>query len=167
MAFCLEAERFVDDRLSNWYIRRNRGRLQSNVDSLDDAGLRDKFAAHQTLYTVMTTLCKLFAPVIPFLSEALYQNLRTASDPASIHLCDFPEADVVLVDEALSADMDALLEIVSLGGAARNLAKVKFRQPLMEFRVQTPLTPFAVRCCASRRRSRKNSMSRASPCTTR
>jgi isoleucyl-tRNA synthetase len=148
MAFCLEAERFVDDRLSNWYIRRNRGRFQSNVDSLDDAGRRDKWAAHQTLYTVLTTLCRLFTPVIPFLSEAMYQNLRTANDPESVHLCDFPEANSALVDERLSADMDALLELVSLGGAARNVAKIKVRQPLAELRVQT--TDEAVRRAVQR-----------------
>ena len=136
-AFCQEAERFVDDRLSNWYIRRNRPRFQSNVEELDEAGQRDKFAAHQTLYTVLMTLSKLFAPVIPFLSEAIYQNLRTENDPKSVHLCDFPTAGPALVDQALSADMDALLSLVSLGGAARNVAKIKFRQPLAEFRVQT------------------------------
>ncbi|MSR54080.1 MAG: isoleucine--tRNA ligase [Gemmataceae bacterium] len=136
MAFCLEAERFLDDRLSNWYIRRNRPRLQSNVSDLDTAGLADKWAAHQTLYTVMTTLCKLFAPVIPFLSEVMWQNLRTHQDPESVHLCDFPKADLKLVDEELSKDMDALLNLVTLGGAARNLAKIKFRQPLAELRVQ-------------------------------
>jgi isoleucyl-tRNA synthetase len=148
MAFCLEAERFVDDRLSNWYIRRNRGRLQSNVDSLDDAGRRDKWAAHQTLYTVLTALCKLFAPVVPFLTEAMWQNLRTAKDPESVHLCDYPQAKPELVDERLSKDMDALLELVSLGGAARNVAKVKVRQPLAEVRIQTESD--AVRRAANR-----------------
>jgi isoleucyl-tRNA synthetase len=143
MAFCLEAERFVDDRLSNWYIRRNRGRFQSNVETLDDAGRSHKWAAHQTLYSVLTTLCKLFAPVVPFLSEAMYQNLRTVTHPESVHLCDFPTADPKLVDQNLSDDMDALLVLVSLGGAARNVAKVKFRQPLAELRVQT--TDAAVR----------------------
>lgn len=137
MAFCLEAERFVDDRLSNWYIRRNRGRFQSNVESLDESGRRDKWAAHQTLYTVLTTLCKLFAPVVPFLSEAMYQNLRTPADPESVHLCDFPAADPALVDDQLSKDMNALLDLVTLGGAARNVAKAKVRQPLGELRVQT------------------------------
>src|SRR5262245_43714339 len=137
MVFCQEAERFVDDRLSNWYIRRNRPRFQSNVDELDEAGRRDKFAAHQTLYAVLLTLNKLFAPVIPFLSEAMYQNLRTATDPESVHLSDFPTADSTLVDQGLSADMDALLSLVSLGGAARNVAKIKVRQPLAELRVQT------------------------------
>ena len=83
------------------------------------------------------TLSNLFAPVIPFLSEAMYQNLRTSKHPESVHLCDFPAADPALVDQALSADMDALLSLVSLGGAARNVAKSKVRQPLAEFRVQT------------------------------
>jgi isoleucyl-tRNA synthetase len=137
IAFCLEAERFVDDRLSNWYIRRNRGRFQSNVDSLDDAGRRDKWAAHQTLYTVLTTLCKLFAPVVPFLTEAMWQNLRTEEDQESVHLCDYPEPNPALVDDRLSSDMDALLELVSLGGAVRNVAKTKIRQPLAELRIQT------------------------------
>jgi isoleucyl-tRNA synthetase len=141
MAFCLEAERFVDDRLSNWYIRRNRGRFQSNVGELDDAGRQDKWAAHQTLYTVLTTLTKLFAPVVPFLSEVMYQNLKTAADPESVHLCDFPRPDAGLVDAELSADMDALLDLVSLGGAARNVAKIKFRQPLAEVRIHTESEP--------------------------
>ncbi len=137
MAFCLEAEKFVDDRLSNWYIRRNRGRFQSNAADLDAAGRRDKFAAHQTLYTVMTTLCQLVAPVIPFLAEVMYQNLRLDADPESVHLCDYPTADPALADEQLSADMDALLDLVSLGGAARNVAKFKVRQPLAELRIQS------------------------------
>jgi isoleucyl-tRNA synthetase len=85
---------------------------------------------------VLTTLTKLFAPVIPFLSEAMWQNLRTEKDPESVHLYDFPEADAKLVDEELSKDMDALLTLVSLGGAARNVAKINLRQPLAELRVQ-------------------------------
>jgi isoleucyl-tRNA synthetase len=141
MAFCLEAEKFVDASLSNWYIRRNRGRFQSNAGELDATGLKDKWAAHQTLYTVLTTLCKLFAPVVPFLTEVMWQNLRTAGDPASVHLCDYPSPEPTLVDERLSGDMDALLELVSLGGAARNVAKLKFRQPLAEVRVQTADDP--------------------------
>src|SRR5262249_26987789 len=77
-------------------------------------------------------LCKLFAPVVPFLTEAMFQNLRTNNDPESVHLCDFPVQDEKLVDKDLSADMDALLDLVSLGGAARNVAKVKGRQPVAE-----------------------------------
>ena len=137
MAFCLEAEKFVDDRLSNWYIRRNRSRFQDNVAELDEAGKRDKFAAHQTLYSVMTTLCKLCAPIIPFLSEVMFQNLREETDPESVHLCPFPLADASRMDQQLSDDMDALLNLVSLGGAARNVAKIKVRQPLAELRIQS------------------------------
>lgn len=137
MSFCLEAERFLDDRLSNWYIRRNRPRFQSNVEELDDAGRQDKFAAHQTLYAILMTFAKLCAPVIPFLSERMFQNLRTEKDPASVQLCDFPIANSSVVDFELSSDMDALLDLVTLGGAARNKAKIKFRQPLAEVRIQS------------------------------
>lgn len=90
MAFCLEAERFVDDRLSNWYVRRNRDRFWSKTAALDDAGQRDKLAAYQTLYTVLREFAKLIAPVTPFLAETVWQNLRTAADPESVHLCDYP-----------------------------------------------------------------------------
>ncbi len=130
MAFCLELERFLDDRLSNWYIRRNRRRFQkSEQDS-------EKLTAYQTLYTVLTTICKLCAPVIPFITETIWQNLRTTSDVESIHLCDYPVPDPTLSDEQLSTDMDALLRLVSLGGSARNVAKQKVRQPLAELKVQ-------------------------------
>jgi isoleucyl-tRNA synthetase len=128
MAFCLEAERFVDDKLSNWYIRRNRRRFWKSEKG------PDKQAAYQTLYTVLTTLTKLFAPIMPSLSEAMYQNL--VGDANSVHLCDFPVVDKSLGDELLSADMDALLRLVSLGSAARNSVKIKRRQPLAEIKVQ-------------------------------
>jgi isoleucyl-tRNA synthetase len=130
MAFCLEAERFVDDKLSNWYVRRSRRRFWKGEQGAD------KLAAYQTLYTVLTTLAKLIAPVIPFLAETMYQNLRTAADPESVHLCDYPEADARLIDEDLSADMEALLRLVTLGSAARNVAKIKVRQPLAELKVK-------------------------------
>jgi isoleucyl-tRNA synthetase len=129
MAFCLEAEKFVDDKLSNWYVRRSRRRFWKS-----EAGA-DKLAAYQTLYTVLVTLAKLFAPVIPFLSETIYQNLRTDADPESVHLCDYPAADESLIDAALSADMEALLRLVTLGSAARNSVKIKVRQPLAELKV--------------------------------
>jgi isoleucyl-tRNA synthetase len=135
MAFCLEAERFVDDRLSNWYVRRNRDRFWSKNAELDAAGRQDKLAAYQTLYTVLTTLAKLIAPVTPFLADVMYRNLRAKSDPESVHLCDYPQADETLIDTALSQDMDALLRLVRMGGAARNAAKVKVRQPLAELRI--------------------------------
>jgi isoleucyl-tRNA synthetase len=130
MAFCLAVEEFVDAKLSNWYIRRNRKRFWKS-----EAGA-DKLAAYQTLYTVLTTLVKLIAPVVPFLSEAMWRNLRTAAEPESVHLCDYPDADPKLIDEELSGDMDALLRLVSLGSAARNSVKIKVRQPLAEMRVQ-------------------------------
>jgi isoleucyl-tRNA synthetase len=128
--FCLEAEDFVDNRLSNWYVRRNRRRFWKSEQG------PDKLAAYQTLYTVLMALTKLFAPMMPFLSEAMYQNLRTAADPESVHLCAYPTADESLIDEDLSADMEALLRLVSLGSAARNQVKIKVRQPLNELRVQ-------------------------------
>jgi isoleucyl-tRNA synthetase len=132
MAFCLEAEKFVDDKLSNWYVRRNRRRFWKSEKG------KDKLAAYQTLYTVLTTLTRLFAPVMPFLTESMYQNLvaRWKSDEASVHLEDYPEEDTSLVDEELSADMEALLRLVSLGSAARNSVKIKVRQPLAEMKVQ-------------------------------
>jgi isoleucyl-tRNA synthetase len=134
MAFCLEAEQFVDERLSNWYIRRNRRRFWKSEQS------SDKLAAYQTLYTVLTTVAKLCAPVMPFLAEAIYQNLvarpAVRGAPQSVHLCDFPERDEKLLDADLSADVDALFRLVSLGSAARNSVKIKVRQPLAEMRVQ-------------------------------
>ncbi|MFO0842074.1 MAG: isoleucine--tRNA ligase [Gemmataceae bacterium] len=132
-AFCLEVERFVDDKLSNWYVRRSRRRFWKSEKE------QDKQAAYQTLYTVLVALTKLLAPVVPFLAEQLYQNLvvRGASaGPASVHLCDYPAPDAALIDETLSADVDALLRLVSLGSAARNQAKIKVRQPLAELKVQ-------------------------------
>ena len=152
MGFCLEAERFVDDRLSNWYVRRNRDRFWSKAAELDDAGRRDKLAAYQTLYAVLRDVCKLIAPVVPFLAETMWQNLKahgqqSVGDAESVHLCDYPAADEGLVDSELSQDMDALLRLVSLGGAARNAAKQKVRQPLAELRVAagTPQYERAVR----------------------
>ena len=136
-AFCLETEKFVDDKLSNWYIRRNRRRFWKS-----EAG-SDKMAAYQTLYTVLTTLTKLIAPVVPFLAETMWQNLKpvgsgqwAVGSEESVHLSDYPVADEKLVDQQLSEDMEALLRLVSLGGAARNVAKIKVRQPLAELRVQ-------------------------------
>jgi isoleucyl-tRNA synthetase len=124
MDFCLKVEKFVDDKLSNWYVRRSKRRFWDGDQ-----------AAYQTLYTVLTTLAKLCAPVIPFLTEAMYQNLKLPGDSESVHLCDYPVADQALIDEELSRDMDALLDLVSLGLSARNTAKIKVRQPLAEMMV--------------------------------
>ncbi len=147
-AFCVQAEQFVDDRLSNWYVRRNRRRFWKSEKG------DDKLAAYQTLYTVLTTLTKLFAPIMPFLAEAMYQNLVVGGQGSgvrgqesgvrgqgsrveSVHHCEFPEVDESLVDADLSADMETLLWVVSLGMAARNTVKRKVRQPLREMRVET------------------------------
>jgi len=133
MAFCLEAERFVDDKLSNWYVRRNRRRFWKSEKG------DDKDAAYQTLYEVLLTLTKLFAPVMPFLAETMYHNLVPGAQERgdSVHLCPYPEVNEALRDDTLSADMDALLDLVSLGSAARNTVKIKVRQPLAELKVQT------------------------------
>ena len=133
--FCLEAERFIDDKLSNWYVRRNRRRFWKS-----DKG-SDKTAAYQTLYEVLTTLAKLIAPIVPFLAEELYQNLVSAvhpkgSVPTSVHHCPYPEPNASLIDAPLSEEMDAVLDLVSLGSAARNAVKIKVRQPLAELKIQ-------------------------------
>ena len=117
---------FVDE-LSNWYVRRGRERFWGK--GMDDT----KEAAFVTLYTVLTTLCKLIAPFVPFMAESMYQNLVRGLDPAapeSVHLCDFPVADESLIDEDLNRQMADLLEVVSLGRASRAAAGLKIRQPV-------------------------------------
>jgi isoleucyl-tRNA synthetase len=128
-AFCLQTEAFVDDKLSNWYVRRNRRRFWKS-----DKG-EDKLAAYQTLYSVLTTLTRLCAPVMPFLTEGMYQNLEGPG--GSVHLQAFPEANEALIDRELSEDMEALLRLVSLGSAARNSVKIKVRQPLAEMKIRS------------------------------
>ncbi|MBL8795989.1 MAG: class I tRNA ligase family protein, partial [Planctomycetia bacterium] len=130
MAFCLEAEKFIDDKLSNWYIRRNRRRFWKSEQG------QDKLAAYQTLYTVLLTYTKLIAPVVPFLSEVIYRNLVGGAEDRSVHLCEYPTADQSLKDDQLSQDMEALFDLVTLGSAARNSVKIKVRQPLAELAVQ-------------------------------
>jgi isoleucyl-tRNA synthetase len=132
MDFADECEKFIEGDLSNWYVRRNKDRLQSKVADLDAAGLKDKWAAYQTLSTTLTTLCKLMAPCVPFVTEAMWRNLRRPSDPESVHLCDFPHADESLVDQALSEDMAAVREVITLGLSARQAVEINVRQPLAE-----------------------------------
>ena len=127
-------ERFTIDELSNWYIRRNRRRFWK---SENDA---DKAAAYQTLYEILTTLAQLLAPFTPFLAEAIYQNLVRSVDlqaPESVHLTDFPVSRSDRIDESLSRDMDAVLEVVGAGHAARQEAAIKVRQPLPAVLVHT------------------------------
>ena len=128
MAFVKDAEKFIDD-LSNWYVRRNRRRFwKSERDN-------DKQIAYYTLHHVLVTFLKLVAPIIPFLSEEMYQNLVVASDQnahESIHLCDFPEVNESLVNEKLVRDVDNVIAIVQAGRALRNKSNIKVRQPLAE-----------------------------------
>jgi len=117
---------FVDD-MSNWYVRRSRERFWAKGME------QDKINAYMTLYTALVTICKTAAPMIPFMTEDIYQNLVRSVDksaPKSIHLCDFPEVDEKMVDKELEADMDEVLKIVVLGRAARNSASIKNRQPI-------------------------------------
>ena len=125
---CLEAERFIDDKVSNWYVRRNRRRFWKAEQGTD------KLAAYQTLHQVLLTFTKLLAPIMPFLAEKIYRNLVDAGDH-SIHLEDYPAPDPKMIDEVLSEDMEALLHLVTLGSASRNTVKIKVRQPLAELRV--------------------------------
>jgi len=129
---------FVDD-LSNWYVRRSRQRFWA--DGLE----QDKINAYVTLYTCLVTISKAAAPIIPFMTEAIYQNLVRALDkdaPESIHLCPFPTVDVSLLDDNLEAGMDAALSLVTMGRAARNGAGLKIRQPLrrMYIKAETALS---------------------------
>ncbi len=117
---------FVDE-MSNWYVRRSRERFWSKEVT------QDKINAYMTLYTTLVTVCKLVAPMIPFMTEEIYQNLVRSVDktqPESIHLCDFPVADAKYIDKTLEDDMETVLHIVALGRAARNEANIKNRQPL-------------------------------------
>jgi len=132
MTFALAAEKFVDDDLSNWYVRRVKPRLNSKVADLDAAGLKDKWAAYQTLHTVLTTLCRLLAPCIPFITEVMWKNLGGGTE--SVHLTDYPTPDEV--DTRLIAEMDTLRDVITLGGAARQVAKHSVRQPLAELAVR-------------------------------
>ncbi len=125
---------FVDD-LSNWYVRRSRERFWANGME------QDKINAYMTLYTCLVTISKAAAPMVPFLTEEIYQNLVRSIDPQapeSIHLCDYPESDAAMIDAELEAQMDAVLKIVVLGRAARNEANIKNRQPIGTMYVKAP-----------------------------
>ena len=117
---------FVDD-LSNWYVRRSRERFWAKGME------QDKINAYMTLYHALVTIAKTAAPMIPFMTEDIYQNLVRSVDkdaPESIHLCDFPTVNEAWIDKDLEADMKELLEIVVLGRACRNTANIKNRQPI-------------------------------------
>ena len=125
---------FVDD-MSNWYVRRGRERFWAQ-------GLeQDKINAYMTLYTALETVCKLAAPMIPFMADDIYRNLVCSVNknvPESIHLCDYPVSNPDFIDKDLEASMDEVLDIVVLGRAARNGANIKNRQPLGKIFVIAP-----------------------------
>ena len=119
-------QEFVDE-MSNWYVRRSRERFWAKGME------QDKINAYMTLYHALVTIAKTAAPMIPFMTEEIYQNLVRSVDkdaPESIHLCDFPTVNEAWIDKDLEADMKELLEIVVLGRACRNTANIKNRQPI-------------------------------------
>ncbi len=132
-AACGRITEFVD-ALSNWYVRRSRDRFWH-----EDKQSRDKRDAYWTLYECLITTAKLVAPFVPFLAEALWQNLAIAPFgkrvTLSVHLCDFPTGERRAIDESLSARMELAREIASQGRAARMGAKLKIRQPLQKVEV--------------------------------
>ena len=119
-------QEFVDE-MSNWYVRRSRERFWAKGME------QDKINAYMTLYTALVTISKAAAPMIPFMTEEIYQNLVRSVDKdaiESIHLCDFPKVEEAWINRELEDDMEELLKIVVLGRAARNTANIKNRQPI-------------------------------------
>ena len=117
---------FVDD-MSNWYVRRSRERFWAKGME------QDKINAYMTLYTALVEICKTAAPMIPFMTEDIYQNLVRSIDanaPESIHLCDFPKVNEAHIDKELEENMDRVLKLVVMGRACRNTANIKNRQPI-------------------------------------
>ncbi len=112
------------DQLTNWYIRRNRTRFWA------EEATQDRKEAFETLYTVLLTLAKIAAPFVPFISEAIYLQLKSKASPGSIHLCDFPLYQQQLRNATLEKEMGYVQEVVSLGHALRKEHKLKVRQPL-------------------------------------
>lgn len=133
----LQIEGFTDE-LSNWYVRRNRERFWS--ENLTD----DKIGAYVTLYKVLTTLIKVAAPFVPFMTDEIYQNLVVGLDknaPESVHLCLWPEVDENAINKELEKEMDLAYKIVKLGRSARNSANIKNRQPLSEMLISIDNLP--------------------------
>lgn len=129
-------QEFVDE-MSNWYVRRGRERFWAKGME------QDKINAYMTLYTALVTVAKTAAPMIPFMTEEIYQNLVRSVDanaPESVHLCDFPAADASFVDNKLEEDMEAVLRTVVMGRACRNSANIKNRQPIGAMFVKADFT---------------------------
>ncbi len=133
-----EAARALDgfvDEMSNWYVRRSRERFWAKGME------QDKVNAYMTLYTALVTVAKCAAPMIPFMTEDIYQNLVRNVDksaPESVHLCDFPVADESVIDKELEKDMDLVLKVVVMGRACRNQANIKNRQPIGTMYIKAP-----------------------------
>ena len=127
---------FVDE-MSNWYVRRSRERFWAKGME------QDKINAYMTLYTALVTICKAAAPMIPFMTEDIYQNLvrsNDASAPESIHLCDFPVVNKDHIDKKLEEDMEDVLDAVVTGRACRNEAAIKNRQPISRMYIKADFT---------------------------
>ena len=133
-----EAARVLDnfvDEMSNWYVRRCRERFWAKGME------QDKINAYMTLYTALVEICKAAAPMIPFMTESIYQNMVCSVDksaPESIHLCDFPKVNADWIDEKLEESMEEVLKIVVMGRASRNTANIKNRQPIGTMYVKAP-----------------------------
>ncbi|MBQ2803698.1 MAG: class I tRNA ligase family protein, partial [Lachnospiraceae bacterium] len=127
---------FVDE-MSNWYVRRSRERFWAKGME------QDKINAYMTLYTALVTICKAAAPMIPFMTEDIYQNLVRSIDagaPESIHLCDFPVVEEGFIDKKLEDDMEKVLDAVVMGRACRNEASIKNRQPISRMYIKADFT---------------------------
>ena len=127
---------FVDE-MSNWYVRRSRERFWAKGME------QDKINAYMTLYTALVTICKTAAPMIPFMTEDIYQNLVRSNDanaPESIHLCDFPVVNKDHIDKKLEEDMEDVLDAVVMGRACRNEAAIKNRQPISRMYIKSDFT---------------------------
>ena len=132
-----ELGEFVDE-LSNWYVRRNRERFWGS--ELND----DKIGAYVTLYKVLTTVIKVAAPFVPFMTDEIYQNIVLSLDstaPESVHLCTWPEVDEKAIDTKLEEEMGLAYKIVKLGRSARNSVNIKNRQPLSEMLISAKNLP--------------------------
>ena len=122
---------FIDE-LTNWYIRRSRRRFWKSQD--DD----DKRAAYETLYRVLLDLARVAAPFVPFVTEAMYRNLRSAEMPESVHLCNFPDPDMSLRDRELEESMAVVLEVIKAGRLLRSQHNIRIRQPLRAVYIAAP-----------------------------
>lgn len=133
----IDIEEFTDE-LSNWYVRRNRERFWAQ--DLND----EKIGAYVTLYRVLTTLVKIAAPFVPFMTDEIYQNLVCSLDhsaPESVHLCYFPDVNEQEIDKKLESEMGIAYKIVKLGRSARNSENIKNRQPLSEMLISVTTLP--------------------------